>query len=279
MQFCLHCKKPNLRINTQARYCSNICKFASYRLRSGRSGQLWSSERTNQCIECETSFHPEKFVPYKKFCSRQCGNNNRQRNWILKNPEKRKAIMQKFDKSEKRICLRKKHAKSKRLQVRRWLANNPAKSAEYSRRYIEKNPQKAKERLLRYRKSPKGITANRMRSHLQRLKIKENETESHRYKTTLLESLYEEIKGKCPLCKKPLMTIRQATIGHIYPLSLFKELAFESENLIALCEQCNKKMYNKHLIVYCRLKGYQEPIRVIEYVRKMSIKDNRYAVN
>lgn len=293
MRICDNCGNFILRKSLKAKYCSSNCKYEAYRLRNpekvkqtqlkynknnpekrretwrkyrlktGRSKTIWTDDLINFCVECGIKFHPTRFVPYKKYCSPQCRNRYNQRNWQKNNPEKQKEIMKNYDKSEKGKARRKRNYPKKKEYNKKWLLNNPEKTAEYSKNYREKNPERAKQVRDRYKKSLKGILANRKRSHIKRMLKKYN------YNHNKLIPIIVEQNGQCPLCHiiyEP--DFSNMELGHIFPMKKYPEVESEPDNLLPICRTCNRRMREKLFSEYCKLHNLPIPKRVSDYVKR-----------
>lgn len=49
----------------------------------------------------------------------------------------------------------------------------------------------------------------------------------------------------CRRCARYGKNTDAATVHHIYPAGEYPKYAYESENLIALCEECHNAMHNR----------------------------------
>ena len=295
---CLICGQRIFRKSQKAKYCSSSCKYKAYRIRnpekvksslekyreqnhaallekwreyrikSGRSKTSYTTNKINICLECSCSFHPKKFTPFQKYCSRSCRQKYISRKFYQQNPQKMRQYLKKYDSSEKRRAYRKSEGyimwrKSYNTQ---WLKDNPEKTKEYSKKYADNHPEERKEQIKRYRHSLKGIFSNRKRGHIYRMLIKKN------YDHNRLVPILDEQDNKCPLCNtKYTENLVNMELGHIFPMKKYPILAADVENIIPICKRCNRRMRDKIFIDYCIEHNLGVPKRVLDYVQKQKL--------
>ena len=62
----------------------------------------------------------------------------------------------------------------------------------------------------------------------------------------LRERCLKRYDYKCHECLRYGRTSSGTVAHHIYPASLYPELEYDVNNLVALCEKCHDKMHDRH---------------------------------
>lgn len=92
---CKYCGKTFLKTAHNQKYCGSNCKSSDSKHRTGKSKTKILPGQFKECLECHKQFEPSKHTPFAAFCSRKCGNKNRQRDYRRTNRDKVKLIEQK----------------------------------------------------------------------------------------------------------------------------------------------------------------------------------------
>ena len=185
-------------------------------------------------------------------------NNEYQRKWRKKNPERLKEINKKSEERKERIEYRKKwwneNPKAKLIKER-FKENHPEVQKQYDKTYKEKNPERARKKYERYYNSIKGIINRLKKADKKRFNIINSEI------TAELITNLDVIYKKCPYC-----------YGEFKPRSEYDHLnsfkPFSKTNIIKVCSTCNQSKSNANLLEWIRFKGYKISKEIIELYEK-----------
>jgi len=256
---CLNCGSTINNKGTKRKYCHNKCKDeyynrnnpekvrekqARYRKKSGRSETSYVEGMKNKCKECGNLFSPDKFHPSQPYCGSACRQKVQNRNYMQRHPERTKEIQKKYYYSE--------HGQAKIKEKR-----ERPQSKEAIRRWQKNNPEKVKEIQRRFKQSPQGRLSNKIRLHSKRALTEE------RFNKEELSKVMKSTNDTCELCNRNIGSKLQ--IGHILPLSKYRQLASDVNNVYPICINCNSQMRDWLFVDYCRKKNIPIPPRVLAY--------------
>ena len=217
------------------------------------------------CEYCKKEFEPDKYHPNSICCSAICSRKRTSIIWAKNNKEKVKEIMKKFDSSEKGKARRKRCEEWTKKYQKQWNIQNPDKIKEYWKKENLKEKELGYPKMTKYKKSLKGILANRKRAQMTRCFSKRNIDHNYWLKTI------KEQNNKCPLCgEQYLEDYSNMELAHIFPFSKYPLLATDKENIIPICFSCNRSMQNKMFDEYCLEKNYIIPEEVKKYKEKIA---------
>lgn len=210
-------------------YCSRACRYEWYRANG------WPRSKAKSQVECRTC--GMAFTPRAKahvFCSRKCSSRNITR--IILSAEERTVP------SNRRHYLR--HRDKIRERSRAYHTQNKEAIKERERRRYEQNREGilAKNRARRLARLDEALARERAynKAHPER-----NRTASRNRKAKVRGAFVESVsravlfkrdRGICQLCHRR-MTMRQASVDHIVPISLGGKHSYENTQVAHL--RCN----------------------------------------
>ncbi len=151
--------------------------------------------------------------------------------WLKKNPEKKKAKVEKYENSEKTRAVRK-----------AWRAKNKDRLNKNRRACAARNPEKEKKRRTEWRlKNPETSRAYTRNRYAKVVGAHGKHIKSD------IDALYNKQNGICLCCRVSLLAGYH--VDHKHPIS--KGGGNGPENLQLLCVKCNLKKSNKDYTTWC----------------------------
>ncbi|MCK5321594.1 HNH endonuclease [Candidatus Pacearchaeota archaeon] len=183
----------------------------------------------------------------KKYCS-ECKKKQHSKvskNWVIKNPEKRKEIDARRD-SEKRKIYHKKRRKEyteyvRNLDRQRYLRDGEKRRA-LVRKYHKENKDAIRNTKRKYRASEYGKL--KCQDHSRKRRVRKINV-IHNFSLEEWKLKLKQTNGYCPSCKK-FVGILKLTLDHTPPISkVSKGFVYTINEVNPLCKSCNSKKYNK----------------------------------